>query len=177
MVWFIIGHLFTTLLAWVRIGRLSEQEKDLELLLLRRQLVMVERHLDRPVRPSRIEKLTVAVVAAQLKTITNRSAAGLREVIHLFQPETVLKWHRELVRRQWTYRQASHGGHPRTSAEIDSLVVRFARENADWGYGKIAGELCKLGYDISSTLHIARIHQWTLRADALRAYWTFRISS
>ena len=65
MLWFIIGHLFTTLLAWVSIGRLSNQAKDLELLVLRQQVRMLERQLDKPVRPSRIEKLTLAVVAAK----------------------------------------------------------------------------------------------------------------
>ena len=63
MIWFIIGHLFSTLLAWVSIGRLSNQAKDLELLVLRQQVRMLERQLDKPVRPSRIEKLTLAVVA------------------------------------------------------------------------------------------------------------------
>ncbi len=134
MVWFIIGHLFTSVLAWVRIGRLSNLEKDLELLLLRQQLVMLERQLHKPLHPSRIEKLTLAVVAVKLKTITHCSAAGLRDILKLFQPETVLSWHRELVRRKWMYRTAKPRGRPRTREEIDALVVWFARENADWGY-------------------------------------------
>src|SRR5438094_9657407 len=96
MVWFIIAHLFTTFLAWMQISRLSEQEKALESLLLRQQLDLVERQLDKPIRASKVEKLTVAVLAAKLKATTKQSTAGLREVIRLFQPETVLKWHREL---------------------------------------------------------------------------------
>jgi len=149
MIWFIIGHLFSTLLEWLSIGRLSDQEKDLEILLLRQQLVIQERKLARPVRPSRIEKLTVAVVAAKLKATPKQSNAKLREIIRLFQPETVLKWHRELVRRKWTYRHAERGGRPRTSPEVETLLVRFVRENPDWGYGKLQGELRKLGCDIS----------------------------
>src|SRR5262249_35027616 len=132
MVWFIIGHLFATLLAWLRIGRLSESEKDLEILVLRQQLVMLQRHLGKPVHPSRIENLTLAVVAANLKAIRTRSARGLRDSLRLFQPDTVLKWHRELVRRKWTYRAAKVGGRPRTDQVIEALVVRLARENADW---------------------------------------------
>jgi transposase InsO family protein len=149
MVWFIIGHLFSTLLAWIRIGRLSESEKDLALLVLRQQLVMLERHLDKPVRPSRIEKLTLTVLVAKLKAITNRSATGLQDSLRLFQPDTVLKWQRELVRRKWTHRAAKVGGRPRTDQAIEALVVRFARENAGRGYGKIAGELGKLGYGVT----------------------------
>src|SRR2546430_3413058 len=149
MVWFIIGHLFAMLPAWARIGRLAEAEKDLELLVLRQQVMMLERHLDKPIHPSRIEKLTLVGAVAKLKAIPNRSATGLRSSLHLSQPETVPKWHRELVRRKWTYRTAKVGGRPRTRKEIESLVVRFARENADWGYGKIAGELGQLGYEVS----------------------------
>ena len=52
MVWFIVGHLLSTLLDWLSIGRLSEQEKNLEILLLRQQLVILERKLDKPVRPN-----------------------------------------------------------------------------------------------------------------------------
>jgi transposase InsO family protein len=150
MLWFITAHLFTTLLAWLSIGRLSTQEKDLEIMVLRQQVRLLERQLAKPVRPSRIEKLTLAVVTDKLKTLSQRSAAGLRDVLLLFQPETVLKWHRELVRRKWTYRtRAKPRGRPRTKREIEALVVRFAQENTDWGYGKIVGELGKLGVAIS----------------------------
>ncbi len=115
MLWFILGHLFTTLLAWVSIGRRSNQEKELEILVLRQQVRMLERQLDKPMRPSRIEKLTLAVVTAKLKTVSQPSAAGLRDLLLVFQPETVLKWHCEQVRRKWTYRTtAKLRGRPRT---------------------------------------------------------------
>ncbi|MHB8624836.1 MAG: integrase core domain-containing protein [Aggregatilineales bacterium] len=133
----------------MQIGRLPEQEKDLEILLLRQQLDILERRLDKPVRLSKVEKLTVAVLAAKLKATTKQSTARLREVIRLFQPDTVLKWHRELVRRKWTHRPPNRGGRPRTSMELETLIVRFVRENPDWGYGKLEGELRKLGYTLS----------------------------
>ena len=141
MVWFILGHLLTTLLDWMRIGRLSEQEKALEILLMRQQLDLLERRLDKPIRLSKVEKLTVAVLTVKLKAATKQSTARLREVMRLFRPETVLKWHRELVRRKWTYPQTNRGGRPRTSVEVETLIVRFVRENPDWGYGKLKGEL------------------------------------
>lgn len=52
---------------------------------------MVQRRLDKPMRPERVEKLTLAIVAAKLKSITNRPTKHLGEIIRLFQPETVLK--------------------------------------------------------------------------------------
>ena len=151
MVWFILSYLFSTLISLVSIGHLSEQEKDLEILLLRRQLAIRERKLDKPVRPNRAEKLTLAVLTARLKQVTHRPASELRDVIRIFQPETVLKWHRELVRRKWHQKQQSKGGRPRLSQELEALIVQMAQENRRWGYGKIEGELRKLGFDVSES--------------------------
>jgi hypothetical protein len=61
-------------------------------------------------------------------------------VIRLFQPETVFKWHRELVRRKWTHQHRQRGGRPRAAKELERLIVRLARENRDWGNGRIEGE-------------------------------------
>jgi hypothetical protein len=147
MVWSVVAQVFSTLLELIQIARLSEDGKDLEILVLRKQLAMAEAQLDKPVRLPRAERLTLAVITAKLKTATGRSLRELRDVIRLVQPATVIGWHQALVRWKWTYRQSS-GGRPRTSREVEQLVVRFAQENADWGYGKIVGELLKLGHDI-----------------------------
>jgi transposase InsO family protein len=64
----------------------------------------------------------------------------------LVQPETVLKWHRELVRRKWTYRRRRAGGRPPSGAEVEALLRRLAAENPRWGYGRLQGELTKLGH-------------------------------
>ena len=103
MIWFIVMHLFSTLLDWVRIGQLTEQEKDLEILLLRQQLGIAQRKLSKPVRSSRVERLTVAVVTTKLRSVTGRTTVQLRQVIRIFQPETVLRRHRQLVRRKWMH--------------------------------------------------------------------------
>ena len=65
MLWFIISHLFTALLNWVSIGRRSNQEKDLVILILHQQVRMLELLLDKPVHPSSIEKLILAVVTRE----------------------------------------------------------------------------------------------------------------
>lgn len=148
---FILAHLFSTLVALVSIGRLSEREKDLEILLLRQQVSILLRNRDQTVRATPVEKLTLAIFTARLKEITHRSSSQLREFIRLFQPETVLHWHRELVRRKWTYPHKGRGGRPRLSQEVEDLMVRMANENPRWGYGKIQGELLKLGYTVSES--------------------------
>ena len=156
MIWFIIMHLFSTLLDWVRIGQLTEQEKDLEIFLLRQQLGIAQRKLNKPVRSSRVERLTVTVVTTKLNSAPGRTTAQLRQVIRIFQPETVLRWHRQLVRRKWTHNPDGRRGRPKVEPELERLVVRFARENLDWGYDKIRGELKKLGYTMAPGT-IARI--------------------
>jgi hypothetical protein len=112
MVWFVVMEIFSTLLEWVRLGQKSESEKTLEILLLRRQLAIVERTLAKPVRPSRGEKLTLAILAAKLKARTGRTAKELGEIIRIVQPETVLKWHRELIRQKWTQQKQNSGSNP-----------------------------------------------------------------
>ncbi len=129
------------------LGRQSDSEKALEILLLRRQLAILQRQQTTVIRPTRPAKFILAVLTVKLKTRLGRTVTGLREVIHIVQPETVLKWHRELVK--WKWRQKPAGGRPRTSTELEQLVVRLAREN-DWGYGKIQGELKKLGHALST---------------------------
>jgi len=151
MGWFILKHIFTTLFSFINIRRLSDQEKDLEILILRQQLSILQRKHKHPIKPSKVEKLTLSVLVTKFKRTTHQTANQLRGVIRIFQPETVLRWHRELVRRKWTYPNKNKGGRPPISKEIESFILRLARENSRMGYGKIVGELLKLGFQVSLT--------------------------
>jgi len=151
MGWFVLAKLFSVLISLVHLGRLSDPEKDLEILLLRQQISILLRTHDQTVCATRFEKLTLAVIASRLKELTHRSAKQMEEFIRLFQPETVLGWHRELVRRKWTFPHKARGGRPRLTKEIEDLIVRMAKENPRWGYGKIQGELLKLKYTVSES--------------------------
>jgi hypothetical protein len=122
MVWFVMMQVFSTLLEWVRLGRQSDQEKDLEILLLRRQLAIVERKMEQPIRASRAEKLTLVVLATQLKVRTGRTIKELGEIIRIVKPATVFGWHQALVRRKWTYKTRSNGRRPRTRREVGRAV-------------------------------------------------------
>jgi hypothetical protein len=67
----------------------------------------------------------------------------------LFRPNSVLSWHRELVRRKWTIRRDRPSGRPRVGSELQKLIARLTIENPRWGYSKLHGELLKLGYNVS----------------------------
>ncbi len=148
MIWFVVMQVVSMLVELVRLGRQSESDKDLEILLLRRQLAIYERRQERAPRLSRGEKLALVVLATKLKAKTGRTIKAMGGVIRIVKPATVFGWHKELIRLKWTYRRRHPGGRPRTDREIEQLVVRLAREN-DWGIERIEGELKKLGYTIS----------------------------
>jgi putative transposase len=122
----------------VRSGR-SARVKDMELIVLRHELEVLRRQVDRPkLRPS-----DRALLAAIGHLLPPRCRQGL-----LVTPQTLLRWHRELVRRRWTYPRAKPG-RPSLGRDKRELVLRLARENPRWGYQRIAGELKKLGVSIS----------------------------
>src|SRR5215210_5198430 len=146
MVWFVLGHLVGFLVDLLTATRRTDHDKDLHILVLQHQLRLLHRERPQPPRLSRWEKLTLAVLTAKLAHRTAGPRARLDQLLLLFKPETVLKWHRELVRRKWTVRRQRAGGRPATPAEVEELILRLARDNAGWGYSRIHGELTKLGY-------------------------------
>ncbi len=151
MVWFVLVHLIGFVVDLLTSTRRTDRDKDIEILLLRHQLQLLQRERPRPPRLSRWEKLTLAVLTAKLMHLRAGPRAQLDQVLVLFKPETVLKWHRELVRRKWTIRRQEAGGRPAVAAEVEALVLRLARENTGWGYRRIQGELAKLGHRLSHT--------------------------
>ena len=79
----------------------------------------------------------------------------LGEVATIVTPDTILRWHRQLIARKWTYAK-TRGGRPGVLAEIRRLVVRMAEENPTWGYTRIVGALKNVGHRVSRST-IARI--------------------
>jgi putative transposase len=119
----------------------SERSKELEILLLRHELAILRRQPRRaPVRP--VDRAILTALARALP----RSAWSSLSV----RPATVLRWHRQLVRRRWTYPHRSPG-RPPLDRRVQALVVRLARENPSWGYWRIVGELQSLSISLSAT--------------------------
>ncbi len=148
MLFLLLAQAFSLLLDLIWLGRRAEQDKDLEILLLRQQLRILQRKQPCAPRISRWEKLTLVILARKLTGLTNHGRAPLTRVVLLFKPDTILKWHRALVRRKWTFKKKASPGRPPISPELEALLLRLAHENPTWGYGKLEGELGKLGYDV-----------------------------
>lgn len=124
-----------------RSGR-ADFEREVELLVLRHQLKVISRNARRP--PFRWRDRMLLLVAA------SRILPKARWKSFVVTPRTLLRWHRELARRKWTYRRAG-AGRPRLVPETVELITRLARENPRWGYLRIRGELLKLGVRVSAT--------------------------
>ncbi len=138
---FLVLHVvFSFLLDLLHALRRTEHDKTIEVVLLRQQLRLYERQARQP-RPLRWEKVLLASLATKLPDLSRMAL--------VFTPATLLRWHREIVRRKWTFDHRPKRGRPPLAAACVELIVRLARENPRWGYGKIEGELGKLGHRVS----------------------------
>ena len=106
---------------------------DFEVVVLRHQLKVLKRQVSKP-RLRRRDRLFMAAMSRALPRARWSSS-------FVVTPQTLLRWHRELVRRKWTYKRISVGGRPPISDEVRELILRIGRENPRWGCLRIQGEL------------------------------------
>src|SRR5690349_20058668 len=119
---------FLELMRWAVLVAGHSAAKDIEILMLRHEVAVLRRQVSRP----RVDWADRAVLAGLARLLPRRLWNG-----RFVRPATLLRWHRDLVRRRWTY--PSRSGRPSVTAEIRSLVLRLARENSTWGYRRIPG--------------------------------------
>jgi putative transposase len=148
----LIYQMLVKLLSWIVLRARSDTTKEIEILVLRHQLAVLQRRTSRP----RISWTDRAVIAALARLLPVRRRHGF-----LATPATILHWHRQLVRRRWTT-PGSQPGRPAIPTGVRALTVRLATENPTWGYRRVHGELLGLGYQIGAStvwkiLHAAGI--------------------
>jgi hypothetical protein len=119
----------------------DQRAKDIEILVLRHELQVLRRQVPRP-RLRRSDRALLAALSSVLPSERRHS--------FLVQPATLLRWHRELVRRRWTY-GSRRAGRPPLPSSARELVFRLASENPSWGYKRIHGELIGLGLSLSTS--------------------------
>jgi transposase len=138
--------LITRLTSWLRLSQREETWKSAEILILRHQLAVLQRR--QPSRPN-LNWADRALLATMLGVIPKARRHGLHLLV---TPDTILRWHRDIVRRRWATRSmCGKTGRPATRRNIRALVLRLARENPGWGYRRIHGELAGLGVEIAAS--------------------------
>ena len=138
--------LITRTATWLRLSRREETWRIAEILILRHQLAVLQRR--QPRRPN-LNWADRALLATLLGVIPRARRHGLRLLV---TPDTILRWHRDIVRRRWAARSMrGRTGRPATRRNVRALVLRLARENPAWGYRRIHGELAGLGVKIAAS--------------------------
>jgi putative transposase len=133
--------------ALLRLLPMSDRDKDAEILALRHQLVVLRRQLG-PRRVS-LHASDRALLAALLHRLPRSVLTHLHLVV---KPDTVLRWHRDLVARRHAERsRPKRTGRPRKVRAIRALVLRLVRENPGWGYRRVHGELLVLGIKVAAS--------------------------
>ena len=128
---------FRRVLQLIRIIGRADTDLAVEVVMLRHEVAVLRRQIQRPM----LEPADRAVLAALAQLLSRR------RLRHFFvQPETLLRWHRDLVAKHWTY---SRPGRPAISKGTTALVLRLAKENPTWGYRRIQGELATMGIVIA----------------------------
>lgn len=117
----------------------SKTDLLLENALLRHQLIVLQRQVKRP-RLAWKDRLFMVFISSHLP--------AWRQAMLILQPETVLRWHRELFKHFWRHKSRHRGGHAALAPEIVALIQRMAKENRLWGAKRIRGELRKLGWRV-----------------------------
>jgi transposase len=137
----------TNVFAFLRLLPVSNRDKDVEILTLRHQVTILQRQLG-TTRP-RLSQGDRAFLAALLHRLPRDLLGRFRLLV---RPDTVLRWHRDLLGRRHAARSRPKSrGRPRTVRSIRVLVLRLARENPSWGYRRIHGELHVLGIKVAGS--------------------------
>ena len=137
--------LITRVTAWLRLSRREDAWKIAEILILRHQLPVLQRQ---PAARPQLAWPDRALLAAPPGVIPKARRHRLRLLV---TPDPILRWHRDIVRRRWANSSMrGRTGRTATRRNIRALVLRLARENGEWEYRRIHGELAGLGVKVAA---------------------------
>ena len=154
------GRAFAPILLRLR----RRASKEIEILVLRHELEVLRRQHPRP----RLEPKDRALLA-----LLSRLLQWDRWSVFVVRPETLLRWHRRMVRRHWTFDNTPKG-RPPLADELVRLLVRLAISNPRWGYQRIRGELLGLGHRVAASSIAKVLGDHGLEAAPRRSRTTWR---
>jgi putative transposase len=152
------------LFALVCLPARPRRSNELEILLLRHELAVLRRHAGRP----RLTRADRVLFAALSRAVPRTAWANLA-----VKPDTLLRWHRQLVARRRTYAHRK-AGRPPLERSLRELNLRLARENPHWGYKRIVGELKTAGVSVSATSVRKVVREAGLQPAPERAHASWR---
>ena len=157
--------LYRFLSALARLAARSGRSKDLEIVVLRHQLTVLQRQIDRPAVDDNDRTLLGAIAAA----LPRRLRQGW-----IVTPETLLRWHRHRVARHWTQPTPCRRGRPSTAKVIRNLIIEMATDKPTWGYRRITAELNRLGHLVgaSTVWRILKQHDIEPAPNRSEVTWT-----
>jgi putative transposase len=141
LLWWFVYLVGRNLFALVWLLARPRRSKELEILVLRHELAILRRQASRP----KLTRADRALLASLSQSLPRPGWA-----VFPIRPETLLRWHRQLIARRWTYSHRKPG-RPPLERSFRELILRLARENPHWGYKRIVGELNGLGIPVSAT--------------------------
>ncbi|MCC5578947.1 helix-turn-helix domain-containing protein [Microtetraspora sp. AC03309] len=160
----------TNTFAALRLLPMSDRDKDVEILALRHQITVLERQLGADARV-RFAPEDRAFLAALLTSLPRKALRRLRLLV---RPDTVLRWHRDLMKRRHVRTcRPKRPGRPPTARSTRALILRLVRENPGWGYRRVHGELATLGIKVAPSTVWEILKQEGHLRHALREYEQF----
>ena len=147
----------TTIISIGSLSDLKRSRRDLiiENAMLRQQLIVLNRQVKRP-QLTQGDRVRLVLLA--------RLTGFWQQALHIVQPDTLLRWHRDLFRSYWRRKSRSKHRKPRISPAIIKLIKQITKDNLLWGAERIRGELLKLGIKISKRTiqkHMAKIRRYS----------------
>jgi putative transposase len=133
---------------------LTRSRADLiaENVMLRQQLIVLKRQVKRP-QLTDFDRIRLVLAA--------RCTQLWQQALFIVQPDTLLRWHRDLFRRYWRRKSKNKRRQPRIAPETIALIRKMAKENRLWGAERILGELLKLGVQVSKRTIQVTVQPWS----------------
>jgi putative transposase len=129
MVYWLLVLIITFILDIITSLGYTNRNKDLEIIILHQQVRIFQRKVKTPLRISDPERMILAILVDKFSQSTKYTGQRLHQFMLVFKPDTVLRWHRELVRRKWTFSRKAKPSRPTISPELKALILRLAKEN------------------------------------------------